>query len=81
MNVKPILVIRFPNNAGIPYTKHMEQINSHELSKEYHVLFLKESNRDEVGFETLNVSDHDPIKMSQLEKLVLDSLTEEDYNN
>jgi hypothetical protein len=77
MNVKPILIVRFPYNEKMPYTKYMEHIASHDLTKEYHVLFLKENNRDQVGFEVLNVSDHDPIKMEQLEKIVLDSFTEE----
>jgi hypothetical protein len=76
MNTKPILVIRFPYKENMPYTKYMEHIQSHDLNKEYHVLFLKENNRDHVGFEVLNVSDHDPIKMEQLEKIVLDSFTE-----
>lgn len=77
MNAKPILIIRFPYNENMKYTKYMEHILSHDLTKEYHVLFLKENNRDQVGFEVLNVSDYDPIKIEQLEKIVLDSFTEE----
>lgn len=71
--MKPILIVRFPSMDGLNYTKYMEHITLHDLSKEYHVLFLKESNRDEVGFEVHNVIDQDPIRMEQLEKLVIDS--------
>jgi hypothetical protein len=77
MDARPILIIRFPYFEGMTYTKYMEHIQSHSIYNEYHVLFLKENNRDSVGFEVLNVSDHDPIKMEQLEKIVLDSFTEE----
>jgi hypothetical protein len=75
MNAKPILIVRFPYDEKMPYTKYMEHISSHDLTKEYHVLFLKENNRDQVGFEVFNVSDHDPVRMGQLEKLVIDSFT------
>lgn len=74
--MKPILIVRFPVMDGADYTKYMEHISAHSLSEDYHVLFLKESNRDEVGFEVHNVMDHDPVRMEQLEKLVIDSFTD-----
>ncbi len=77
MNVRPILIIRFPHVEGMSYNQYIQHIQSHSVYQEYHVLFLKENNRDSVGFEVLNVLDHDPIKIEQLEKIVLDSFTEE----
>jgi hypothetical protein len=70
MNAKPILIVRFPYDEKMPYTKYMEHISSHDLTKEYHVLFLKENNRDQVGFEVLNVSDYDSVKMDELQEMI-----------
>jgi hypothetical protein len=70
MNTKPILIVRFPHVENISYDKYMEHILSHDLRKEYHVLFLKETNREQVGFEVLNVSDYDSVKMDELQEMI-----------
>lgn len=70
MNAKPILIVRFPHAENMSYEKYMKHIDSHDVSNDYHVLFLVENNRDNVGFEVLNVSDYDSVKMNELQEMV-----------
>lgn len=78
MNTKPVLIVRFPVQEGMNYHRYMEHISNQSVSEEYHLIFLKESNRDAVGFEVHNVTDHDPIKMDLLEKLIIDSFMDDE---
>lgn len=65
---KPILIVRFPYKDGFNYEPHLKYISEHSVSKEYHVLVTRESDLEELEFETHNVLNATDIELEELKK-------------
>lgn len=65
---KPILVVRFPYKDGFNYEPHLQHIQQHPLSQDYHVLVTKESDLEKLEFETHNVLNSTDVELEDLKK-------------
>lgn len=63
---KPILVVRFPYKDGFNYEKQLKHVQEHPVSQDYHVLVTRESDLEELKFETHNVLNATDIDLEEL---------------
>ena len=74
--IKPIFIIRFQYSYNIEKIKEQIEILNRSIGNDYHILFTKDYDRKEVGFECYN-SKCTEIELKELQDKVLKQINNE----